>query len=172
MALTLSKTGISNGGTIQAPHVTQSVDALTGIQAYDIKISGSLNLTGSVASFSGFTGNLAGTASWASNTVAANTATNLNGTAYPSGSAVGAASVFKFIAGAGQTDASSTAAITVNELAIGGMRVLNQTCFITATAESATGTSIITVDPAGMPPNLQFKSSAPNTKFHYHIMYI
>ena len=39
MALTLSKTGISNGGTIQAPHVTQSVDALTGIEAYDIKIA-------------------------------------------------------------------------------------------------------------------------------------
>jgi hypothetical protein len=39
MALTLSKTGMLNGGTIQAPHVTQSVDALTGIIAYDIKIA-------------------------------------------------------------------------------------------------------------------------------------
>jgi hypothetical protein len=73
MALTLSKTGITDGQTIQVGHVTQSIDALTGIVAYDIKISGSLNLTGSVASFNGFTGNLAGTASWASNTVAANT---------------------------------------------------------------------------------------------------
>jgi hypothetical protein len=207
------------------------VDAFTGITAYDITISGSLTLTGSVSSLNGFTGNLVGTSSWATNAIVSNTvrpsntvsnfgytvpylsgtgstatlfysttgpkynpttetvtstnfegtasrateavtATNLNGTAYPSGSAVGAASVFKFIAGAGQTDASSTATITVNELAIGGMRVLNQTCFITATAESATGTSIITVDPAGVPPNLQFKSSAPNTKFHFQIMYI
>jgi hypothetical protein len=231
MANQLIKTGITTGQTIQPFHVTQSVDAFTGLTAYDITISGSLTLTGSVSSLNGFTGNLTGTASRAteagistlirpSNTVSnfgytipylsgtgstatlfysatgprynpstdtlttanlvgtasrateAVTATNLNGTAYLSGSAVGAASVFKFIAGAGQTDASSTAAITVNELAIGGMRVLNQTCFITATAESATGTSIITVDPAGVPPNLQFKSSAPNTKFHYQIMYI
>jgi hypothetical protein len=169
MANILTKTGITTGQTIQPFHVTQSVDAFTGLTAYDITISGSLTLTGSVSSLNGFTGNLTGTASRATEAV---TATNLNGTAYPSGSVVGAASVFKFIAGAGQTDVSSTAAITVNELAIGGMRVLNQTCFITATAESATGTSIITVDPAGVPPNLQFKSSAPNTKFHFQIMYI
>ena len=36
MAKTLSKTGISTGQDILAGHVTQSVDALTGTEAYDI----------------------------------------------------------------------------------------------------------------------------------------
>jgi len=227
MALTLSKTGISNGGTIQAPHVTQSVDALTGIEAYDIKISGSLNLTGSVASFSGFTGNLVGTASWASNTVAANTvrpsntvsnfgytvpylsgtgstatlfysatgprynpttetvtstnfqgtasrateavtATNLNGEAYLSGSAVGAASVFKFIAGASKTGTPTpTAAIGISQLS---GKVLGQTCFVTATVSGSGANSIVVNDLTGI--TLTFESQTPGTDFHYHIMYI
>jgi hypothetical protein len=47
MALVLSKTGITDGNKIEPGHVTQSVDALTGIEAYDITISGSLNLSGS-----------------------------------------------------------------------------------------------------------------------------
>jgi hypothetical protein len=48
MALTLSKTNIVTGDTIQASQITQSVDALTGIVAYDITISGSLTITGSL----------------------------------------------------------------------------------------------------------------------------
>lgn len=48
MALTLSNTGISSGSLIEAPHVSQSIDALTGAEAYDITISGSLTITGSV----------------------------------------------------------------------------------------------------------------------------
>jgi hypothetical protein len=40
MAKTLSKTGISTDGTITAAHVTQSIDALTGTQDYDITITG------------------------------------------------------------------------------------------------------------------------------------
>ena len=60
MALTLTKTGITNGGTIQAFHVTQSIDAFTKQAAYDITLSGSLTLTGSVASYNGFTGSFTG----------------------------------------------------------------------------------------------------------------
>ena len=233
MALTLSKTGITTGATIQVGHVTQSVDALTGIEAYDIKISGSLNLTGSVASFSGFTGNLTGTASWASNTVAANTvrlsniasnfgynipylsgtgstptlyysaigpkynpststltddynnltlvgtaswannvatATSLNGVAYLSGSAVGAASVFKFIAGASKTGTPTptpTAAIGIPQLS---GKVLGQTCFVTATVSGSGQNSIVVNDLTGV--TLTFESQNPETDFHYHIMYI
>lgn len=44
MAKTLSKTGITNGQTIQPSHVTQSIDAFTGTEAYDISLSGSLTL--------------------------------------------------------------------------------------------------------------------------------
>ena len=76
----LSKTGITTGATIQVGHVTQSVDAFTGLVSYDITLSGSLTLTGSLnqsgsvrvsntvtaSSFTGsFTGSLAGTASGA-----------------------------------------------------------------------------------------------------------
>ncbi len=48
MANTLSKSGISNSSTIQAWHVSQSVDAFTGLAAYDIKISGSLTVSGAL----------------------------------------------------------------------------------------------------------------------------
>jgi len=48
MALTLSNAGISSGSLIEAAHVSQSIDALTGVEAYDITISGSLTTTGSV----------------------------------------------------------------------------------------------------------------------------
>lgn len=48
MALTLSKTNITTGQTVQASQITQSVDALTGAVAYNITISGSLNTIGSI----------------------------------------------------------------------------------------------------------------------------
>lgn len=48
MALTLNKNGITTGNTVEAYHVTQSIDAFTGIAAYNISLSGSFNLTGSV----------------------------------------------------------------------------------------------------------------------------
>ena len=44
MAQTLSKTGIGTSGTITAAQITQSIDALTGVSAFDITISGSLNI--------------------------------------------------------------------------------------------------------------------------------
>ena len=46
MANTLNKTGITNGNTVEAYHVTQSIDAFTGTVAYDISLSGSLGVTG------------------------------------------------------------------------------------------------------------------------------
>lgn len=48
MANTLNKTGITTGNTVEAYHVTQSIDAFTGIVEYDIALSGSFNLTGSM----------------------------------------------------------------------------------------------------------------------------
>ncbi len=63
MALTLSKTGIVDGQLITAAQISQSIDALPGVEAYDVTISGSLKLTGSVSSQNGFTGSLLGTAS-------------------------------------------------------------------------------------------------------------
>jgi hypothetical protein len=48
MAKILTQTGISSGSIVQPGHVTQSIDAFTGIEAYDITLSGSLVVTGSV----------------------------------------------------------------------------------------------------------------------------
>jgi trimeric autotransporter adhesin len=62
MANTLNKNGITTGNTVEAYHVTQSIDAFTGAVEYDISLSGSLNVTGSLTSTS-FTGSLLGTAS-------------------------------------------------------------------------------------------------------------
>ena len=64
MALTLSKTGIEQSQIINAWHVTQSIDAFAGTVAYDITLSGSLDISNSTN-----TGDLIGTASWAENVV-------------------------------------------------------------------------------------------------------
>lgn len=48
MAKTLSKSGIATGDTIEPGHVTQSIDAFTGVDAYDLTLSGSLDITGSL----------------------------------------------------------------------------------------------------------------------------
>lgn len=44
MANTISNSGITNGGRITAAQITQITDALTGAAAYDVTISGSLNV--------------------------------------------------------------------------------------------------------------------------------
>ena len=51
MALqTLSKTGIVNNATVEAWHVTQSIDAFTGQVGYDITVSGSFTFVGTTGS--------------------------------------------------------------------------------------------------------------------------
>jgi len=48
MANILDKNGITTGQTVEAYHVTQSIDAFTGTEAYDITLSGSFTVTGSI----------------------------------------------------------------------------------------------------------------------------
>lgn len=73
---------ISQNYAIESWHVSQSVDALTGAVAYDITISGSLNLTGSTltgstANITSITGSLQGIATSSSKVyIASNTATD------------------------------------------------------------------------------------------------
>jgi hypothetical protein len=50
MANTLLKTGITTGNTVEAWHVTQSIDAFSGLEEYNISLSGSLDVTGSINS--------------------------------------------------------------------------------------------------------------------------
>jgi hypothetical protein len=63
MANILTKAGISSGSTVQAGHITQSIDAFTSAQAYDITLSGSLVVTGSVILDTNINKNFQGTAS-------------------------------------------------------------------------------------------------------------
>jgi len=63
MALTLSQTGIETSTTVEAWHVTQSIDAFTGTEAYDITLSGSFNMTGPITGEPGVINDL--TASYA-----------------------------------------------------------------------------------------------------------
>jgi hypothetical protein len=58
MANTLSKSGITTGQTIETWHVTQSIDAFTGFAAYDITLSGSFNISGSINGTPGLINNL------------------------------------------------------------------------------------------------------------------
>ncbi len=48
MAKKFDKSSIVSLGVITPGHVSQSVDAFTGIEAYDVSLSGSLNITGSI----------------------------------------------------------------------------------------------------------------------------
>ena len=48
MASILSNVNIASGQTVRARHVTQSIDAFTGVKAYDISLSGSFNITGPI----------------------------------------------------------------------------------------------------------------------------
>ena len=48
MAKILSKSGISALQVVKPGHITQSINAFTGIEAYDISLSGSFNTTGSL----------------------------------------------------------------------------------------------------------------------------
>jgi hypothetical protein len=58
----LSNSGISSGSIVQTTHITQIIDAFTGVQEYDITLSGSLTLTGSLT-FGTISNNIQGTAS-------------------------------------------------------------------------------------------------------------
>jgi len=59
---TLSNIGITSGSKVEAWHITQSIDAFTGEQQYDILLSGSLTVTGSLI-FGQISNNILGTSS-------------------------------------------------------------------------------------------------------------
>jgi hypothetical protein len=140
----LSKTGITTGATIQVGHVTQSVDAFTGLVSYDITVSGSLTLTGSLnqsgsirvsnaitaSTFTGsFIGPLTGTSS------AAQLLSNTNPSYLPSASIGG-----NFIIGAlgvlaGSIKLSSGTSAVINPSALTGKNFQTQ-YWVTATKAS------------------------------------
>lgn len=48
MANVLSQVNIVDGQIVEAHHISQSIKAFTGVEAYDISLSGSFNMTGSI----------------------------------------------------------------------------------------------------------------------------
>jgi hypothetical protein len=153
----LSKTGITTGATIQVGHVTQSVDAFTGISQYDITISGSLTLTGSVSSLNGFTGSLKGDITGEAQT--------LDTSFYPAtaGPVVQSA---KIIAGTATLNGGSPAisAFLVTEL-IG--KTLGVNCFVTATL-SGSSPYTGTVNVGGLTGGtLSFTGNSGNTDLFF-----
>jgi hypothetical protein len=129
MAITLTKSGIVNNTTIQAWHVTQSVDALTGLVAYDITISGSLTVTGSFET-RGFSN---ATASWSTNTV--NAPTKVSGEYIASGTTTGVIGDLKIAAGYGEIPTSNTFVdLTFNTLTT---KILGTNCFVSVGISSS-----------------------------------
>jgi hypothetical protein len=82
MANTLSKTGIVDNSTIRVWHVTQSIDAFTGVSAYDITLSGSLTIEGPLNLDSPVTGNLITSASYTTTSSDALTSLSASNTSY------------------------------------------------------------------------------------------
>lgn len=180
MALTLSKTGITNGGTIQAFHVTQSIDAFSKQAAYDITLSGSLTLTGSVSSYNGFTGSFTGSHFGTANltgsftggftgSITGNSETT-TGKFYPNG--VGPVSQnAKFLAGTGRLNGGSPATFNFPAAELAS-KTLGLDCFVTATLSGSapyTGTVNVGTLTGGF---LSFTGNNGNADlFHFHVVY-
>lgn len=185
---------ITTGQTIQASHISQLINALSGSEAYDLTVSGSLTVIGT----------LAATASWATNAISATSATTattashaltarsssfastasfvqtaqtasyvastttLTGATYPSGSPAVPTAGLKMVVGSGKTG-NPTPEYAVNITQIAG-KTLGTDCFVTATV-SGSGASTISVKSL-VATTLTFETQATDTPFHYHIVYI
>lgn len=82
MANILSNTGISSNQVIKPEHISQSIDAFTGVEAYDITLSGSLSISGPVYLDTPPTGNLISHAAYALSSSYAVSATTSSNTPY------------------------------------------------------------------------------------------
>ena len=106
---TISNSGITNGGRITAAQITQITDALTGAEAYDVTISGSLNINTAPVTNITASGNIS-----SSGTVTANTYIGLpsgiisGSTQLPSGLISSSLQVFTNITASGNISASGT----------------------------------------------------------------
>ena len=188
MANVLSKSGINNTSTIQAWHVSQSVDAFTAASAYDITVSGSLTVTGStnisgsttisgslnVSGAVNMTGFTNATASWATNLV--NTPSSINRYILPSGSTPTLFTT-QMIAGAGQINSGqSLTTIDIAPIDFTG-KALGTDVFITVGISSSYTTSSMgyfpRVDSIG-PNSITFTTSASvpfNVPFFFTAIY-
>ena len=75
---TISNSGITNGGRITAAQITQITDALTGAEAYDITISGSLNINTAPVTNLTASGNISSSGTLNSNNLVSTNITSSN----------------------------------------------------------------------------------------------
>lgn len=78
MANTFSKSLIVTGKDVQAWHVTQSIDAFTGVSEYNLQLSGSFTLTGSLQISGSIVGSTLGSASYSLQSTNASQVANSN----------------------------------------------------------------------------------------------
>jgi hypothetical protein len=184
MANVLSKSNIANSNIIEAWQVSQSVDAFTGITAYDITISGSLTVTGST-NLSGSVNITGGdlttrgfsnaTASWATNVV--NNPTTVDGDYLPQGTPSATTIPLKFAAGAAEIGTGLTQ-VTVTFPTIQN-KILGTDVFVTVGVSSSYATSSMAYFPrvasltnsGDLTFSMQVANASNPTPFFFTIMY-
>jgi len=173
MAKVLSLTGIATGEIIKASEISQSIDALTGNEAYDITISGSLTLTGSVDSLNGYTGSLSGSAT---NATTASVAQQLEVTYIPTAGGL-APAFMEMIAGGSQL---SSGTVTITDWGSAGTgelvgKTLGTNLFLTVTVSGSGGAAggHLEVDFDGASGNITVSDGASsNAEFNYMGIYL
>jgi hypothetical protein len=179
MALNLSTTGIVDGQIITAAQITQSINALTAAEAYNITVSGSFSLTGGTTGSGWFenavSASYAVTASYAEN---GEPSDEILGAIYPSGGLAIPTTNLKFIVGGGKTSGPAgsppyTGSILISELAgFTGMTDIGQNIFVTVTpvgAGSGSNNSVWLED--FIPPTCVFQSEVEETDYTFQIIY-
>ena len=106
---TISNSGITNGGRITAAQITQITDALTGAEAYDVTISGSLNINTAPVTNITASGNISSSGTITANTYVGLPSGIVSGSAQlPSGLISSSLQVFTNITASGDISASGT----------------------------------------------------------------
>lgn len=109
MANTISNSGITNGGRITAAQITQITDALTGAAAYDVTISGSLNVNTAPVTNLTASGNISSSGTVTANEYVGLPSGILSGSAQlPSGLISSSLQTFTNITASGDISASGT----------------------------------------------------------------
>ena len=104
---TISNSGITNGGRITAAQITQITDALTGAAAYDVTISGSLNINTAPVTNITASGNISSSGTVTANEYVGLPAGIVSGSAQlPSGLISSSLQVFTNITASGDISAS------------------------------------------------------------------
>jgi hypothetical protein len=168
-----SKSGITSGATIQPGHVTQSVDAFTGLVAYDITLSGSLKVTGSLSVSGSITGSLNGNATTSTYVVSNNENYSLDGVNWGGPGNLGIL--------AGSTILGSGVSPTITPPALAGKQ-LNTGYWVTATkASGSTSTTIqssnlfieeSTTPPGGGSFKIKENGASSNNHVNFIIVYL